>query len=471
MFNKIQSSRRRFLQQIGATGLFFAANPMGLLAAEKAEERILLYDRKISPNDKIRVGVIGFGIQGHGDLGSSLKVPGVELAAVCDLYTGRLENAKELHGKDIFTTKDYRELLNRGDIDAVIIATSDNWHARITKEALQKGKAVYCEKPMVHKISEGLEVVEAQRASKKTMQVGSQRVSSVVYAKAHELYKAGEIGKLNMVNAVYDRQDALGAWEYTMPTDASPETVDWDRYIAGTRKIPYDPKKFFWWRNYRDFGTGVAGDLFVHLLSGTHVITDSVGPNKIFASGQLSYWKDGRDVPDVMTGILQYPETPQHPAFQLTLQVNFVSGTGGQEQIRLVGEEGVMDITGGGLKVHHSILSKAPGIGGWDALGTYPQAMQDTLTSRYKQKWTEEQMKRPTKPDIEYKEPEGFDEHLAHITNFFDAVRTGKSVVEDAAFGFRAAAPALACNESYFQKKIISWDPKNMKLINDNNRI
>lgn len=468
MSNKSLSSRRKFLQQIGSTGFLFASGSLASLAsAEKAEERILLYDKRISPNDKIRVGVIGFGIQGHNDLNTALQVPGVELAGICDLYTGRLENARELHGKDLFVTKDYRELLNRNDIDAVIIAPSDNWHARITKDALQKGKAVYCEKPMVHKISEGLDVVEAQRASKKTMQVGSQRVSSNVYEKARELYKAGEIGKLNMVNAVYDRQDALGAWEYTMPADASPTTVDWDRYIAGMDKIAYDPKKFFWWRNYRNFGTGVAGDLFVHLLSGTHVITDSKGPNKIFSSGQLSYWKDGRDVPDVMTGIMQYPETAEHPAFQLTLQVNFVSGTGGQEIIKLVGEEGTMELTGGGLKVHHSIMSKAPGIGGWDALGTYTKAMQEKLMAQYKQKWSDEDMKRPTKPDLDYKQPEGFNEHLAHITNFFDSLRTGKPVVEDAVFGFRAAAPALACNESYFQKKIISWDPENMKLLND----
>jgi predicted dehydrogenase len=292
------------------------------------------------------------------------------------------------------------------------------------------------------------------------MQVGSQRVSNILYTKAKELYKSGEIGKLNMVNATYDRQDALGAWQYTMPADASPETVDWDRYIAGTHKIPYDPKKFFWWRNYRDFGTGVAGDLFVHLLSGTHVITGSKGPNKIFSAGQLSYWKDGRDVPDVMTGIMQYPETPEHAAFQLTLQVNFVSGTGGQEMTKFIGEEGTMEIGWNGLKVHHSILPKAPGIGGWDALGTYPTAMQDTLRSEYDKKWSAEDRKRATKPDIDFKQPEGFDEHLAHFTDFFDGVRTGKPVVEDAVFGFRAAAPALACNDSYFKKKIINWDPR-----------
>src|SRR5258706_8327313 len=384
MSEKKQTSRRKFRKQIGSAGLLAAAAPLaGLAAAEKAEERIIRYTKKISANDKIRLAVIGFGIQGHGDLSTSLKVPGVELAAVCDLYTGRLENAKELYCQNIFTTKNYHEILDRKDVDAIIIATSDHWHARITKEALKKGKALYCEKPMVHKISEGMGVIEAQRATNKIMQVGSQRVSSIIYAKAKELYKAGEIGKLNMVNAVYDRQSAIGAWEYTMPNDASPETVDWERYIERMNKMPFDPKKFFWWRNYRAFGTGVAGDLFVYLLSGTHVITGSKGPNKIFSSGQLSYWKDGRNVPDVMTGILQYPETPHHSPFQLTLQVNFVSGVGETNSTKLVGEEGVIDMKGNSFTVHHNIMPKAPGIGGYDALFTYPKSMQDSLMAAF----------------------------------------------------------------------------------------
>jgi len=426
---------------------------------------MIFYNKKITANDKIRLAVIGYGIQGHGDVRTALTVPGVELVGVCDLYTGRLENAKELHGKDIFTTKNYHEILDRSDVDAIIIATSDNWHARITKEALKKGKAVYCEKPMVHKIAEGMGVVEAHRASGKIMQVGSQRVSSIGYKKAQELLAAGEIGKLNMVNAVYDRQSSLGAWEYTMPSDASPDTVDWNRYVEGINKMPFDPKKFFWWRNYKDFGTGVAGDLFVHLLSGTHVITGSKGPTKIFSSGQLSYWKDGRDVPDVMTGILQYPEVAEHPAFQLTLQVNFISGTGGQEIIKLVGEEGTIEIKGNSLTVKHSILPKAPGLGGYDAVFTYPKAMQESLTNQYNKRYTDEEKKRPTKTDIDFKPPQGYSDHLDHFTNFFDSVRTGKQPVEDATFGFRAAAPALACNASYFEEKIINWDPENMKLV------
>lgn len=466
MSTKSNTHRRKFLQQIGATSLLLAAGPLQSFAAkEKAEERMILYDKKITANDTIRLAVIGYGIQGHFDLMTALKVPGVQLVAICDLYTGRLENAKELHGKDLFTTKNYQEILDRSDVDAIIIATSDNWHARITTEALKKGKAVYCEKPMVHKIAEGMGVVQAHKASNKIMQVGSQLVSSIVYKKAQELLAAGEIGKLNMVNAVYDRQSAIGAWQYTMPDDANPDTVDWNRYVEGINKIPFDPKKFFWWRNYQAFGTGVAGDLFVHLLSGTHVITGSKGPTKIFSSGQLSYWKDERDVPDIMTGILQYPDAKEHPAFQLTLQVNFISGTGGQEMIKMIGEEGTMEITGEGLTVHHSIMPKAPGFGGYDAVFTYPKTMQDSLKEKYNKKWSDEDKKSPTKPDINFNVPAGYDEHLDHFTNFFDGIRTGKNPVEDAAFGFRAAAPALACNASYFEQKIINWDPVNMKLV------
>lgn len=459
------SSRRKFLKQLTGTTLALGAGPLTSLAAkENLETQILQYEKKFAANDAINIAVIGMGIMGNNNAASSLQVPGIKMVAACDLYTGRLERAKELYGKDIFVTNDYRKILQRKDVDAVIIATCDQWHARITKDALKAGKHVYCEKPMVHYISEGLDVIKAQKESGKVVQIGSQYVSNIVFQKAHELYKSGEIGNLNMVNAVYDRQDALGAWEYTMPTDASPETVDWDRYIEGMKKIPYDPKKFFWWRNYREFGTGVAGDLFVHLLSGTHVITDSKGPEKIYASGQLCYWKDGRNVPDLMAGVMQYPETPEHSPFQLTLQVNFVSGTGGSQTTRFVGDAGTIEVHGNGLTVHHSKIPEAPGIGGWDALETYPEAMQKELLKRYNDKYSVEQQKRHNKPDIVYKAPENFDSSLQHHVNFFDSVRNGKPVVEDAVFGFRAAAPALACNESYFKNKIIHWDPEQMKL-------
>ena len=391
---KTKPTRRQFIRQLGGSSLLLAAGSLQTLASDESGKQTIP-NKPISQNDKIRIATIGMGIMGNADTDSAIKVPGVELAAVCDLYTGRLARAKEKYGKNIYTTRDYREILGRKDIDAVIIATSDNWHARIAIEAMNSGKAVYCEKPVVQKISEGLPVIEAQKKTGKPMQVGSQRVSSIVYSKAKELYKSGAIGQLNCVEASFDRQDALGAWEYTMPTDGSPETVDWDRYIEGMAKMPWDPKKFFWWRNYRDFGTGVAGDLFVHLLSGIHLLTDSFGPKTIFASGQLCYWKDGRDVPDVMTAIMEYPESKEHPAFQVMLRVNFVSGQGDKGITRFIGSEGVMEMLDNGFNLTHSIMSKAPGIGGWDAFDTYPKAMQDELMKQYNQKYTAEEQKRP----------------------------------------------------------------------------
>jgi len=462
---KKESSRRKFIKQLGGSSLLIAAGPLQTLASDHIEKRIISYNPVISQNDRIRIATIGMGIMGNIDTDSALKVPGVELAAASDLYKGRLTRVKEKYGNSVYITRDYRELLDRKDIDAIIIATSDNWHSRIAIDALNSGKAVYCEKPVVQQISEGLPVIAAQKKTGKPMQVGSQRVSSIVYRKAKELYKSGAIGKLNCVEASFDRQDALGAWEYTMPTDGSPDTVDWDRYVEGMAKMPWDPKQFFWWRNYRDFGTGVAGDLFVHLLSGIHLLTDSLGPDTVFASGQLCYWKDGRDVPDVMAAIMHYPESKEHSEFQVMLRVNFVSGQGEKGVTRFIGSEGVIEMLDNGFNLTQSIMSKAPGIGGWDAIYSYPQAMQDELMKQYNLKYTAEEKQRPKVADVNYVAPEGYDEHLEHFINFFNGVRSNKPLVEGPEFGFRAAAPTLACNDSYFQKKIISWDPVNMKVV------
>ena len=460
------SSRRKFIRQLGSAGLLLSAGQFASRPAmEEAQERLIPYLKKTGPNDNLNIAVIGMGIMGNQDLKTALKVPGIRLVAACDLYKGRLERLKELYGNEIHTTRDYREILERSDVDAVVVATNDYWHARISMDAMNKGKAVYCEKPMVHKLDQGLEVIRVQQATKKTMQVGSQRVSSIAFAKARDLFRAGEIGQLSCIEAYTDRQDPLGAWEYTMPTDEGPQTVDWDRYIEGMPRQPYDAKKFFWWRNYRDFGTGVAGDLFVHLFSGIHLITGSMGPERIFASGQLCYWKDGRDVADVMCGIMQYPETKDLPAFQVVLRVNFISGQGEAGSTKFIGSEGVMEINNGGVRITHHKMARAHGIGGWDSLETYPKAMQENLLAAYDRKYSREDRQETILPPTVYQVPDGYDEHLDHFTHFFEGVRTGKPVVEDPVFGFRAAAPCLAANESYFQKKIIHWDPVNMKLI------
>jgi len=461
-----KASRRNFIRQVGAGSLALSGSLFTpAIAEEYYEKHILPYSRTFSANEKLNIGVIGCGIQGNSDLSAALKVPGAAITGACDLYTGRLTRMKEVHGKDLFTTRDYRELLQRKDIDAVIIATSDHWHSRIAVDALKAGKHVYCEKPMVHLLNQGHEVIKTQKETGKVLQVGSQGISGVDFAKAREIYKSGTIGQLNCIEASNDRQGAIGAWQYSIPYDQSPQTVDWDKYVEIMNKKPaYDPKKFFWWRNYKEFGTGMSGDLYVHLITGIHYVTGSKGPSRIMSSGELAYWKDGRNVPDVMVTILDYDETPEHPAFQVMLRVNFVSGAGGSGGTKFIGSEGVMTKTGRGVRVQHSLLAKAPGMGGYDSLFTYPKEMQDKMMADYNAKWSEDDKKRPSRPPIEFSAPEGHDAHVEHFSNFFETIRNNKPNIEDATFGFRAAGPCLAANESYFQKKIIKWDATSMKL-------
>src|SRR5262249_17637981 len=133
-------------------------------------------ERQVSANDRIRIGLIGAGGMGFGDTETALRGKGGELVAAAEPYVGPLIPVKGVLGKNVFTTRDYREVLSRSDIDAVIIATPDHWHQKIAIDAMKAGKDVYCEKPMVQKLEEGMAVVETQNQTKRIFQVGSQFV-------------------------------------------------------------------------------------------------------------------------------------------------------------------------------------------------------------------------------------------------------------------------------------------------------
>jgi len=408
-------------------------------------------------NDKAQFATIGIGGMGFGDTASAVATPGTKLVAAADIYDGRLRHAKELYGNDLFTTRDYKEILARKDIDAVIIATPDHWHAQIAIEAMEAGKDVYVEKPMVQKPEDGLKVLAASRKTGRIIQVGSQRVSSIVYKKAQDLYRAGAIGTLNMVEAWWDRNSAIGAWQYSIPPDASPETVDWDRFIGSAPKRGFEPIRLFRWRNYQDYGTGVAGDLFVHLFSGLHYILGAIGPERVFASGGLRFWNDGRDVPDVLMGLYDYPKTLAHPAFNLCLRVNFVNGAGETSGFRFVGSEGVMTV-GGDVTVVRLPPEPEPGT----SIGTFSKATQAQYMKQYRLKYPSRKAAAATMTGVKeetYSAPRGYSDHADHHANFFSSVRTRKPVVEDALFGIRAAGPALVSNASYYSGKILEWDP------------
>ena len=462
----MSNSRRKFISRLGAIGLMQGLPASSLLAQDSIETRLLSTAvTEDSPEDEIRIGIIGMGIIGFRNAQTILSIPGIVIVGCCDLYQGRLDHAVEVLGKQLFTTRDYHQLLDRADIDAVIICTSDNWHHVISIDAMKKGKAVYCEKPMVHKIEQGHEVINVQKQTGAILQVGSQRVSSIAYIKAKELIQAGEIGQLNCVEATFDRQSALGAWQYTIPSDANKETVDWHRFTTD-KKTPFDANRFFRWRNYREYGTGMAGDLFVHLLSGLHFITNSKGPKLVGATGDLVYWKDGRNVPDVLTAVLHYEETESHPSFQLMLRANFISGENEKMSTRYIGSEGVMEFGWYDFTIRRSKMPLAPGIGGWDSLDTYTTRMQQELLHEYNARYTEADKNGKSATTIRYAAPDGYSDSRDHFINFFESIRKGTPVVEDAAFGFRAAAASLACNESYFQKKFLHWDPEKMVLQN-----
>lgn len=446
-----ENSRRKFIGKV-AKGVVASAILPGVSAASAKNKTIELREEKIGANDQIQIALIGAGGMGNADADTAITIPGIKLIAACDLYDSRLEQARKKYGPNIFTSRDYKEILNRKDIDAVIIATPDHWHKDIAVDALNSGKSVYIEKPMVQSIGEGPALVEAQKKTNKILQVGSQGMSSLGNEKAKELYESGAIGQLNYVEGFWARNTPGGAWQYDIPADASAQNVDWKKFLKDKPNLPFDPKRFFRWRCFRDYGTGVGGDLFVHLLSSLHFIISSMGPTKVMATGGLRYWKDGRDVPDVLLGMFDYPQTEKHPAFNLSLRVNFVDSTRDGSYFRLVGNEGYMIVDWEKVTLYRN-FSYPP--------DNYAEVLkQKQYTPDYDRK------KMPEPDSIIYTVQNGYKgAHYDHFYNWARAIRGGKSVMEDAVFGYRAAAPALLCNDSYFQEKAIKWDPVKMQLI------
>lgn len=460
-------TRRSFLRTVAAA----SAAPVAARALGDQTFELKPREMPVAPagaNDRVRIATIGMGIIGFIDTETALKVPGVELAAACDVYEGRRTRAREVFGNDLFVTADYREILDRKDVDAVLVCVPDHWHARMSVDAMKAGKAVYCEKPMVRTVDEGPDVVAAQKQTKAVFQVGSQYASSILYDKVRDLIAAGAIGAVNSVEARYNRNSAIGAWQYSIPLDASPETVDWDRFLGSAPKRPFDATRAFRWRNYWDYGTAVAGDLYVHLFTGIHHATGALGPNKIAAVGGNRYWNDGRDVYDVILGLFDYPETDKHPSFSLALQSNFEDGGGPNNLFRFVGSEGVIEVSFRELTLRRVGIAEPTAdavLKGYNSVRTFSEAQQKAFAEKWRAEHPTTAAKPEAKPDEKYVVPNGYDERLDHLAAFFHSVRTGAPVYEDAVFGLRAAGPALLANTSYQEGRLIGWDPVSMKVV------
>ncbi len=447
--------RRDFLKNgsIATVGTYFAGSTQThLMAAPQPEPA-----KPIAANDHIQIALIGAGGQGQDDTKQAAQVPGAKIVAVADCYNGCLDHAKELWGNDIQTTRDYNEILARKDIDAVIIGTPDHWHMQASVDAMNAGKDVYCEKPMIHLYSDGPRIIDTWRKTGRIMQVGSQRVSSIIYLKAKELLASGAIGTLNMVSAWWDRNSAQGAFDYTVPYDASPETCDWPRWLGTAPKIPFNPEHFFQWRKWKAYGSGVAGDLFVHLFSGTHLITQTHGPTRAMSTGGLRFWKDGRDIPDVLVSLYDYAQ-----GFNLVIRTNFVDGGAESSGFVFTGSEGSMTVSGDSVSISRVPRETEPGV----RYELYSAPIQKRMLEIYHEKYP---IAHPTGPVLvgeeKYVAPDNYSDHYHHIKNWIDSIRSREAVVEDPVFGFRAAGAALLSNMSYDSGKPAHWDPEEMRVL------
>ncbi|HEX4020940.1 MAG TPA: Gfo/Idh/MocA family oxidoreductase [Acidobacteriaceae bacterium] len=437
-------SRREFLQTsaTAATGLL-ASKTIVLEAQQTASA-----SKPVSDSDGIRFGMIGIGMQGSGLLANAITLPGVKCVGAADLYDGRHTLAKEITGNpNLPVSRNYQELLHRQDIDCIVAAVPDHWHRRVVVDACNAGKDIYCEKPMSHTVADGFAMVEAAQKNTRIVQIGSQRVSSALCAKAKELYGQDAIGKVEMVELTLGRNDPTGAWVYPPPFDLSPATLDWNTWLNTAPKIPLNPYRFARWRCWKEYGTGVAGDLMVHLLSGMQFTLGwNEPPRSASAMGGIFRWNDGRNMPDLQTVLFDYHGTPVYVRLGL--------GTETPETASYMGPKGVLKTTEFGI--HYS-----PQRGIDTSPSYYSASFPEKMREEYVEEWYKQH---PVKlghefidADVVYQGPD-WDDVKPHLANFFSAVKTRNPVVEDAVFGNHAAIACHMANESYFQKRQVFWD-------------
>jgi predicted dehydrogenase len=401
----------------------------------------------------IRIALIGKGGMGTGDTNTALQVEGVKLTGVCDLYDARLNAARSAWRNHIFLTKNYRDILSRNDVDAVIIATPDHWHQQIAIDSLEAGKHVYCEKPVIHKLKEAKALVQAQQKSKCLFQVGSQGMSSLGNRVARRLVQNGAIGRVSLIEAQFTAAPG-SLQQFVAPPDASEETILWKQFLGKSPGRPFDPQRFFQWRNWDVYGTGLAGDLFVHVLASLHFIMDTPGPASVYATGGINYYtNNSRDTPDFMLGCFDYPAGKVQGPFNVSLGANYADGISrkwGSRNFRIIGDKGSLQVE-------------------WNQVRL--QTLDDSDTKAFASlKQTGQGMDIPQKiSNTEYLfvAEDGYKGgHYDHFAAFFKGIRENAPLVADVRFAVRSAAPALLCNLSHATGKRINWDPENLIIKN-----
>ncbi len=451
--NKI--SRRDFMGR--TAGATLAAGALGGKAFELEASPIPLPARPLPASDRVRFGMIGVGMRGSDLMATSIRLPGVECATACDLWDGRVTLAKEIGGASLPVTKRYQDILDNKDIDCVVAAVPDHWHKRIVLDAVSAGKDIYVEKPMTHEVPEGFEIIAAAQRTHRIVQCGSQEPSSIVYQKLKELIAQNVVGDLCLIESSLGRNSPCGAWEYGIPPDLSPQTLDWETWLGPAPKIPFNKEHWARWRCWQVYGEGVSGDLFIHMLTGIHfVLGVKDPPQRALSTGGLFRWHDGRDVPDVLTTTYEYP------AFRVTLRVTL--NTGDPEVYRFMGSRGILHLDGIEDPSGFTISAQD----GKDHSPCTP-AWPHPMAATFAKKWRADHAQAPGTAQalerVSYEAPRDYSDTRDHLWNFFQSVRTRRPSVEGPEFANAAAIACHMANFSYFNQCLAVWDEGKREIV------
>jgi predicted dehydrogenase len=431
-------NRREFIKMTGGGAAAAALGPHVVMG-------------QVGAADRVRVGVLGSGARAQGLMVEAMRIPSVEIVAVCDAYRGRAERARALTENRAQIFDDYRRILDLPEVDAVFIGSPDHWHRQMSLDALSAGKDVYIEKPMTYAIDEGTEILGAVGNTSRIYQVGSQGMSSATQRLARDLVGQERLGQVTLIRASYNRNTASGAWLYPLPPDAGPETVNWEQFLGPAPRRPFDLERFFRWRCYWDYSGGIATDLFVHLVTSIHFIMGAKMPESVMASGQLYRWKDSRDVPDTLNAILVYPE-----GFTVNLSSTFNNQASAESGFEILGTGGTLAFRGGKMSFspENAYEDNRWVVESW----TEELARQYYEDPKVQARETPETWVAQMKPAGETWEEWGQGATLRHLSSFFGSVRSRKPPVQDALMGHRAAACAHLINLSLRQEKTVHWD-------------
>ena len=392
--------------------------------------------RVLGANDRIRVGVIGVGGMGSGHLSSLVKrkeADNIEVPAVCDVYRKRMNRAKAVCQGEGYM--DYRKLLERNDIDAVLIATPDHWHSKITIDALEAGKHVYCEKPMTHTVEQAIQTRDAVRKHKKVVQIGPNGTGNDSFWKARDAIKEGRIGKATWAHASYNRNQRNCAFNFPIDPNAGPDKdgddyIDWDMWLGHkwglAPKIPWNPNHFFQFRKFFPYNGGVATDLLYHKLAPLLIAMagpDGEYPLRVNGNGGLYIEKDGRDIPDVFMMTVDYPSE-----WSIFL-VSVLTNSDGLSD-KIYGKHGTMELGG-------------------EPYLKFNGEFKEEFKAKNEGK---EEIRIPVEPR---RDLEG---------NWLDVIRGNGQLACNAELGAATMVAIKMAVESYRQKKTLLWDAKNEKV-------